>query len=158
MGEPYSLLAMNMSAEKQTFDHDWYRGRNRQKMAKTWWIFLTTDTSYLQFFHHRLKTHRELPFSGQRVNTHNGLLFLCLRVKTCNLVYERNPNSKAILRKEPREKRKTSFEWTSLRGMVRLVKQIPKERTCPRGKRQLLILVLSEIRRVSFYQRVMKTQ
>ena len=37
-----------------------------------------------------------------------------------------------------------------LRGMVSLVKRIPKEKTCPRGKRQLLILVLSEIRCVSF--------
>ena len=46
----------------------------------------------------------------------------------------------------------------ALRGMVSLVKQIPKEKTHPRGKRQLLILVLSEIRRVSFYQRVMETQ
>ena len=47
---------------------------------------------------------------------------------------------------------------TALRGMVSLVKRIPKEKTCPRGKRQLWILVLSEIRRISFYQRVMETQ
>ena len=46
----------------------------------------------------------------------------------------------------------------ALRGMVSLVKRIPKENTCPRGKRQLLILVLSEISSVSFYQRVMETQ
>ena len=45
-----------------------------------------------------------------------------------------------------------------LRSMVSPVKRIPKERTCPRGKRQLLILVLSEIRCVSFYQRVMEAQ
>ena len=43
------------------------------------------------------------------------------------------------------------------RGMVGLVKRIPKEKACPRGKRQSLILVLSEIRRVSLYQRVMET-
>ena len=43
-------------------------------------------------------------------------------------------------------------------GMVSLIKRMPKEKTCPRGKRQLLILVLSEIKRVSFYQRVMEAQ
>ena len=32
---------------------------------------------------------------------------------------------------------------SALRGMVSLVKRIPKGKTCPRGKRQLLILVLS---------------
>ena len=45
-----------------------------------------------------------------------------------------------------------------LRDMVSLVKRIPTQKTCPWGERQLLILVLSEIRRVSFYQRVMETQ
>ena len=43
-----------------------------------------------------------------------------------------------------------------LRDMVGLVKLIPKEKACSREKRQLLILLLSEIRRVSFYQRVME--
>ena len=62
-------------------------------------------------------------------------------------------------RREHREKRKTSpLNEFKLRGMASLVKQIPKEKTCPRGKIQLLILVLSEIRRVSFYQCVMETQ
>ena len=42
--------------------------------------------------------------------------------------------------------------------MVSLVKRIPKEKTCPRGKRQLLILVLSKIRCVYFYQHVMEAQ
>ena len=46
----------------------------------------------------------------------------------------------------------------ALGGMVSLVKRRPKEKTCPRGKRHLLILVLSEIRRVSFYKRTMETQ
>ena len=46
----------------------------------------------------------------------------------------------------------------ALQWMVSLVKRIPKEKTCRRGKRQLLILVLSEIRRVSFDQRVKETQ
>ena len=31
MGGPHSLLAMYESAEKQTPDHIWYRGRARQK-------------------------------------------------------------------------------------------------------------------------------
>ena len=31
MGEPHSLLAMYVSVEKQTLDHDWYRERNPQK-------------------------------------------------------------------------------------------------------------------------------
>ena len=33
MGEPPSLLAMYVSAEKETFDHDCYRGRARQKKS-----------------------------------------------------------------------------------------------------------------------------
>ena len=60
-------------------------------------------------------------------------------------------------RAENTEKRKSlSFEWTQTPRYGGLVK--PKEKTYPRGKRQLLILVLSEIRRISFYQRVMETQ
>ena len=31
MGGPHSLLAMDVSVEKQTLDHIWYRGRARQK-------------------------------------------------------------------------------------------------------------------------------
>ena len=42
--------------------------------------------------------------------------------------------------------------------MVSLVKRIPKEKTCPREDEQSLILVLSEMRRISFYQHVMETQ
>ena len=42
--------------------------------------------------------------------------------------------------------------------MVSLVKRIPKEKTCPWGKGQWLILVLSEIRHTSLYQRVMAAQ
>ena len=62
-------------------------------------------------------------------------------------------HSKIMLRREPWEKRKSSpFNEPAL-----LVKRIPKEKTCPREKRQLLILVLSEIRRVSFYRCVMET-
>ena len=62
-------------------------------------------------------------------------------------------------RRERREKKKIIL-WnkSALRGMVSLVKRIPDEKTCPREKEQLLILVLSEIRRVSFYQRVIWTQ
>ena len=37
MGGPHSLLAICGSAEKQTFHHDWYRGRNAKKeKANTW--------------------------------------------------------------------------------------------------------------------------
>ena len=57
-----------------------------------------------------------------------------------------------------KKKKNSPLNEFKLRGMVSLVKRIPKEKTCPRGKRQLLILVLSEIRHVSFYQRVMETQ
>ena len=58
---------------------------------------------------------------------------------------------------ERKEKKTSPLNELKLRGMVSLVKRIPKEKTCPQGKRQLLILVLFEIRRVS-YQRVMETQ
>ena len=34
MGGPHSLLAMYVSAEKQTIDHIWYRGRARKKKKK----------------------------------------------------------------------------------------------------------------------------
>ena len=74
--------------------------------------------------------------------------------------YERNPNSKshAALR-IMREKKKLSFWMNSaLWGMAGLVKRIPKEKTCPREEEQLLILVLSEIRHVSFYQHDKETQ
>ena len=59
-----------------------------------------------------------------------------------------------------REKKKKnfSFEWIQTLQHGGLVKRIPKEKTCPQEKRRLLILVLSEIRRVSFYQRGMENQ
>ena len=61
-------------------------------------------------------------------------------------------------RAENAEKKKAyHLNEPALRGMVSLVKRIPKEKTYPRGKRQLLFLVLSAIRCVSFYQRVMET-
>ena len=85
--------------------------------------FQTTDTSYL-------------PFSRQRVRTNNELLFLHRGVKTRNMGYERNLNSKMMPRWEPWERRKSfSFEWTGIRGMVSLVKRIPNEKTFPLGKR-----------------------
>ena len=34
MGEPHSLLAMYVSAERPTYDHDWYWGKNRQKSTR----------------------------------------------------------------------------------------------------------------------------
>ena len=63
-------------------------------------------------------------------------------------------------RTESTERKEKAYPLNELkpRGMVSLVKQILKEKTWPRGKRQLLILVLSEIKHVSFYQRVMETQ
>ena len=64
---------------------------------------------------------------------------------------------KSYCAENPERKEETSpLNEFKFRGMVSLVKWIPKEKTCPRGKRQLLILVLSEIRRVSFYQCVME--
>ena len=45
MGEPHSLLAMYVSAEKQTFDHDGHWGRNRKKKkSQHVVIFQTTET------------------------------------------------------------------------------------------------------------------
>ena len=57
-----------------------------------------------------------------------------------------------------RKERTSSLNEPELWGMVNLIKWVPKEKTGPRGKRQLLIMVLSEIRHVSFYQRVMEIQ
>ena len=52
--------------------------------------------------------------------------------------------SKSCRAENPERKEKTSpLNKFKLRGMVNLVKRIPKEKTCQRGKRQLLILVLS---------------
>ena len=47
---------------------------------------------------------------------------------------------------------------SALRGRVSLVKRIPKEKPCPREEENLLILVLSEIRRASPNQRGMETK
>ena len=57
-----------------------------------------------------------------------------------------------------REEKTSPLNEFKIRGMVNLVQRTPKEKNGPRGKRQLLILVLSEIRRVSLYKRVMETQ
>ena len=58
-----------------------------------------------------------------------------------------------------RNKKKTSpLNELKLQGSVSLVKRIPKEKTRPRCKRQLLILVLPGIRRTSLYQRVIAAQ
>ena len=56
-----------------------------------------------------------------------------------------------------RKEKASPLNKLELRGMVSLIKRILKEETCPRGKRQLLILVLSEIS-VSLYQLLMETQ
>ena len=56
-----------------------------------------------------------------------------------------------------KEKKASPSNEPALRGTVSLVKRIPKEKTSPQGKRQLSILVLSEIRCVS-YQHVIETQ
>ena len=57
-----------------------------------------------------------------------------------------------------RKEKASPLNESELRSMASLVKRIPKEKTCPRGKRQLLIYVLSEIRRISLYRRFMETQ
>ena len=56
------------------------------------------------------------------------------------------------------QRKEEAYPLNELQSMVSLVKRIPKEKTCPRKEEQLLILVLSEIRHVSFYQRDMETQ
>ena len=158
VGESHSLLAMYVSAEKQTFDQDWYRGRAPHPPKNQHVVnFQTTENKLVAIHSSPVKTHEELPCS-RKAKAHKQLPFVRWKWRH-NLGYGRNPNSKIMPRGELWEKRKNlSFEWTSLRGMVSLVKRIHKGKTCSRGKRQLLILVLSEIRRVSFYQRVMETQ
>ena len=59
--------------------------------------------------------------------------------------------------KPERKERISPLNEPVLRGIASLVKRIPKEKTCPRGKRQILNLVLSEIKSVFFYQRVVET-
>ena len=75
--------------------------KNPPKKANTWWIF-------------KLWKLVSCHFIRQGVNTHNELPFLRRKVKTRNLGYERNPNSKITQRRESWEKRKSfSFERTS---------------------------------------------
>ena len=164
MGGPHSLLAMYVSAERHMIGTEKETAKKGQHVVD----FQTTEIGYLPFIHHRGKTHKELLFSRQQVRTHNVFPFIPQRhIRSClcslknqqrNLGYERNQNSKMMPRRERREKKLILWMNSALRGMVSLVKRIPKEKTCPREKEQLLILVLSEIRRVSFYHRVMKTQ
>ena len=45
VGGPHSLLAMRVSAEKQTFNHIWYLGGNRQRKNQHMVIFQTTEIS-----------------------------------------------------------------------------------------------------------------
>ena len=60
---------------------------------------------------------------------------------------------KSCRAENPERKEKTSpLNEFKLRGMVSLVKRITKDLST---RKETLILVLSEIRRVSFYQRVM---
>ena len=62
------------------------------------------------------------------------------RWKTKNIIwgYERNPNSKTMPRRERREWKKLIL-WMNfaLQGIVRLVKRIPKEKTCPQEENKL---------------------
>ena len=80
MGEPHSLLALCVSAGRQAFDHDWYRGRARQKIN-----FRTTENKLAAVIHHRVRTHKELPFIHHRVRTHKELPFIHHRVEAHNV-------------------------------------------------------------------------
>ena len=105
-----------------------------------------------------MKTHKQLPFMHQRMNTHKQLSFV--RWKTKNIIWDMEETQipKSCSAENTESEEKTSpLKELKLRGMVSLVKRIPKEKTCQQGKRQSLILVLSEIRCVSFYQHVMET-
>ena len=130
MGGPHSLLAMYVSAEKQTLDHIWYQGWARHKKHVN---FQTTEISQLPFIHHRVRhiVSCRLVITGWR-RIRN---WLCLwKNQEHTLRYERNPNSKIM----PCREKKKLIIWmnSALRGMVSLVKRIPKQKTCPRGKEQ----------------------
>ena len=141
MRELHSLLTMYALAERQTCDHDWYWWRNHQNV-NTWWIFKLRKLVSFLFIHWRMKTHKKL---------------LVVRCKTKSIILDMEESQipKVMSRREHGEKRKKN---SLLNQLKLLVKQIRKEKTFPRGKRQLLILVLSEIRRVSLNQPVMETQ
>ena len=97
---------------------------------------LIVCTSLLPFIHHRVKTHNVFPLIPQRMKLHKEL-HLFVENQEHNLGYERNPNSKIMPRRERREKKKLILWMNSaLHGMASLVKRIPKEKTCPRGKEQ----------------------
>ena len=158
-GEPHSLLAMYASAEKQTCDHDWFWERNCQK-ANTWWIFklrkLVSCCLFIKGWRHIMSCH--LFVEGWR-HIRSCLLFVEKKLRTEFVIWKKPKFQSHDAQRMLREKKKTyPLNEPVLRGMVSLVKWIPKEKTCPWGKRQLLILVLPEIRRVSFYQCVMETQ
>ena len=68
MGKPHSLLAMHASAtERQTCDHDWYRGKQpkRQHVVN----FQTTETRQLPLIRPRVKIHKELPLVVEKLRT-----------------------------------------------------------------------------------------
>ena len=98
--------------------------------------FQTMETKQLLFIRQRVKTHNELPFIRRRGKIHKQLRLV--RWKTKNFIWDTEetqiPNAAQWTLKE----KKKLFLWMKLglRGMVSLVKRIPKEKTCPRGKRQ----------------------
>ena len=163
MGGSHSLLAMCGSAGRQAFDHDLYRGRARQKKLtrefSNYRRRIVSCRSFITGWRRIMSCHVGIngwghimfPFIPQRMKTHEELLLFAEKTRF------RNSESHAAQR--PREKRKSlSFEWTSTPRYGGLVKRIPKEKTCPREEEQFLILVLSETRHVSFYQRGIGTQ
>ena len=81
MGGPHSLLAMHVSAERQTPQLCLVL-RKKPPKSQHVVIFQATEISQLPFIHHRVKTHKELPCSRQRVRTHNVFPFIPLRMKT----------------------------------------------------------------------------
>ena len=110
MREPHSLLAMYASAvERQTCDHDWYLGRNRQK-ANTWWIFklwrLVSGHLFVKEWRHIMSCHF---FVGE----------------WSNIIWdmEETQISKSCCTENTEKKEKDSpLNEPALRGMVSLVK------------------------------------
>ena len=68
MEGPHSLLAMYVSAEMQTLDHIWYRGRARQKNQHVV-NFQTTEDKLLPFIPQGMKTHKELSLFVDKLRT-----------------------------------------------------------------------------------------
>ena len=122
MKKPHSLLAMYASAVKQTCDHDW--GRTLEKVD-TW-----------KFFKLRKQSSCRLVVEGWRHMSSCRFFMEEWRHIIWDMEETQIPKSRRAENPERKEKKTSPMNEFKLRDMVSLVKQIPKEKTCPRGKRQ----------------------